>query len=185
MFATSNKLTLEKVIKLVRAAEVIKQQMKTMNADACVNSIRYWQKNTTHQRHCICKTHAMVSHSHDKQQPSSSNCKYFAKEHPPNRCPAYGKTCMKCKSKNHFAVVCVNPRRPRPPRHVDEVVLPEYTSGSDYSEDSDSDDGPLFFNTTETNGDLYVGSINVDDKWHTILHLENAGPVTFTLDTGA
>ena len=37
---------------------------------------------------------------------SDNTCKYCGKTHPPKSCPAYGMTCYKCNTKNHFANVC-------------------------------------------------------------------------------
>ena len=36
------------------------------------------------------------------------SCKFCRFEHPPEKkkCPAWGKTCKKCKQKNHFAKKC-------------------------------------------------------------------------------
>ena len=35
-----------------------------------------------------------------------NSCGYCNGTHPPRRCPAYGKTCMKCFGKNHFTNAC-------------------------------------------------------------------------------
>lgn len=35
-----------------------------------------------------------------------NNCHYCGSTHKINKCPAYGKTCIKCKKHNHFAKVC-------------------------------------------------------------------------------
>lgn len=39
-------------------------------------------------------------------QPFKFNCYKCGKYHGKNQCPAYGKTCMKCKKINHFAKMC-------------------------------------------------------------------------------
>ena len=36
----------------------------------------------------------------------SFNCKKCGNKHEPRKCPAYGKTCLKCKKPNHFASCC-------------------------------------------------------------------------------
>ena len=33
-------------------------------------------------------------------------CRYCGRSHAPRKCPAYGKTCIKCRKQNHFAAVC-------------------------------------------------------------------------------
>ena len=42
------------------------------------------------------------------KQAGSTNCKFCSTSHPMKRelCPAFGKTCRKCKGKNHFAEKC-------------------------------------------------------------------------------
>ena len=41
----------------------------------------------------------------ENKQPKR-NCNFCGRSHLPRRCPAYGKTCNKCKKSNHFANVC-------------------------------------------------------------------------------
>ena len=46
-------------------------------------------------------------------RPSMNNCKFCGSKHvnDRNRCPASGKTCMKCEKKGHFAKMCTSTRR--------------------------------------------------------------------------
>ncbi|ESO86502.1 hypothetical protein LOTGIDRAFT_167020 [Lottia gigantea] len=56
-------------------------------------------------------------------------------------------------------------------RHDENKYKPRDSDSSDYSyEDT------LFINTVDTNSNLFVGSLNSDDKWHVDVNLENTGP---------
>ncbi|GFN87428.1 Gag-protease-like protein [Plakobranchus ocellatus] len=48
-------------------------------------------------------------------EPSKRICKQCGSEHRPRQCPAYGKTCHKCKGKNHFATVCRSGQKNKTP----------------------------------------------------------------------
>ncbi|GFO05737.1 hypothetical protein PoB_003224200 [Plakobranchus ocellatus] len=48
-------------------------------------------------------------------EPNKSICKQCGSEHRPRQCPAYGKTCHKCKRKNHFATVCRSRQKNKTP----------------------------------------------------------------------
>ena len=39
-------------------------------------------------------------------KPRDQKCKRCLRNHPPKKCPAFGKECLKCGGKNHFAKAC-------------------------------------------------------------------------------
>ncbi len=41
-----------------------------------------------------------------KKYPDSKKCQRCGSSHPPKKCPAFGKECMKCKKKGHYAKMC-------------------------------------------------------------------------------
>ena len=49
----------------------------------------------------------LTAHALTKRRPSGQNaCYHCSKSHEQGNCPAYGKTCDKCKGINHFKAVC-------------------------------------------------------------------------------
>ncbi|XP_065671718.1 uncharacterized protein LOC136089594 [Hydra vulgaris] len=47
----------------------------------------------------------LVNHI-DKNKEKTYKCKYCGLQHPPRKCPAFGKSCTKCGKFNHFKNVC-------------------------------------------------------------------------------
>ena len=74
-------------------------------------------------------------------------------------CPAFGKTCNKCRKPNHFAAKC----RSRPARSVRAI---------------EGDDGEEVFQTA-------VSAVGVDDSQFVTLKLESDNYLRFQVDTGA
>ncbi|GFN95005.1 retrovirus-related pol polyprotein from [Plakobranchus ocellatus] len=86
-------LTLKKALETARQHELIKSQMK---AQAVVD--------------LVSKNNSKAS-SNPKPRPGSNlnqraACGRCGRQHGPRQCPAYGKECMKCGGRNHFAKVC-------------------------------------------------------------------------------
>ena len=49
----------------------------------------------------------LTAHALTKRRPSGQNaCYHCSKSHEQGNCPAYGKTCDKCKGINHFKAIC-------------------------------------------------------------------------------
>ena len=44
--------------------------------------------------------------SQSKGKPPKGNCHNCGTNHPPKKCPAYGKTCYSCNKKGHFKPYC-------------------------------------------------------------------------------
>ena len=50
---------------------------------------------------------SLSAHALTKRRPSGQNaCQHCGKSHERGNCPAYGKTCDKCKGPNHFKAIC-------------------------------------------------------------------------------
>ena len=88
-------LTLDQAVTIIRASEQATDQMRQMDGE-------------------VEQVHA-VKHkkADDKQAEKLISCKYCGKKHKigAKHCPAYGKECLNCKKKNHFAKVCTNKER--------------------------------------------------------------------------
>ncbi|GFR99333.1 Pol polyprotein [Elysia marginata] len=133
-----------------------------------------------HHRQNYRETHKVQS------KPSCSGC---GRQHDSHQCPAYGKTCMKCGSKNHFARVCrTKPRHTQTSsnninfRTSHEGGARNFTSKSrkQVQEVTDGLKNKFFIDT--------VGN-NSPEPWRVDLdvHLDNEREITtqFKIDTGA
>ncbi|GFS35155.1 transposon Tf2-6 polyprotein [Nephila pilipes] len=98
-----NNLGFEKVIEIVRVAEVSREQICNMKYEtATVN---------------------FVEKKENPNQPKKSSqyeCKKCGRKYKPRECPAFGKICTKCKNKNHFAVKCFQNTK-----NIHEMNVPE------------------------------------------------------------
>ena len=90
-----NKLTLEKALDIVRAAESTEVQMKEMNLQAGLHAVRQTQ-NEDESNEAAPKSDKVAI----------KDCKYCGRNHEKRKCPAFGQTCRKCGIKNHFAAKC-------------------------------------------------------------------------------
>ena len=112
--------------------------------------------------------HPATHRAGTKNNPSRTTgptCQNCGRNHPPRRCPAYGKTCNACNKLNHFAKFC----RSKPPAQkkintVDEVETPDQP-------DSDS-----FIGTVETKAS--------PNEWLETVEI-NTEKTKFKIDTGA
>ena len=93
-----SKLTLERCISLARSAETSKTQVKEItsgNNDDKVNKVDHKQSRRQFQKALpkpqICQECLFCGKSHERDR---------------NKCPAFGKTCTKCRKQNHFARCC-------------------------------------------------------------------------------
>ena len=129
----SSELTLEKAASLCRAAETSAKQLKELrkeNADPLEPEV-----------------HVVKISSRGKDLLDCTQC---GTRHAVRSCPAFGKSCHKCKKKNHFARMCQMPRN----SFVNEVV-------EDPSE-ARSNDSVLDLNS------LFIGTItspNTKSEW--------------------
>lgn len=85
-------LSLEKCIQICRAADLSKENVKTIEGQA-VEGV-----------HAVKK----VAQAQGARPKETKNCNFCGKQHEWKKesCPAYGKICSKCKKHNHFAVKC-------------------------------------------------------------------------------
>ena len=89
-------LTLNKCIHVCRSEEITSMQMKSLSEP--VDSVNKVKSRKTKSD----KT------SDGNAQSNKISCKFCGYEHPlvKKKCPAWGKTCKRCKEKNHFAKKC-------------------------------------------------------------------------------
>ncbi|KAK7865355.1 hypothetical protein R5R35_006836 [Gryllus longicercus] len=168
-------LTLASAVKMGRAAEQTQQQLETMERQSL--SVETIQKNNEQYAR---KSTGSSWQGNKVQQPSASKayqkkgststpvrgCGKCGLKHEWGQCPAFGKTCRKCKALNHFARMCKS-----------KLV---------YEVNTDSED----------DGDCFMGSIQVEktvnsidynkNDWYQIVELTDCDKrVKFKLDTVA
>ncbi|XP_063831961.1 uncharacterized protein LOC135081157 [Ostrinia nubilalis] len=113
-------LSLEKCINMCKTAEIATQ---------------YMRKLTEEDSKDIDK----INRDH-RQQPMSRafKCKSCGYQHPPRRCPAYGKQCNYCKKMNHFSTVCRNRMKDHNIKEIQQnpqqETNQEYTLGTVYTD---------------------------------------------------
>lgn len=91
--------TLEKVVRICLAQETTKSQLKAFKNGATPTDSVHGVKETRHR---------VNAKKPPKQTPQQHNCGYCGGNHEKTKqaCPAWKKTCNKCKRKNHFAAQC-------------------------------------------------------------------------------
>ena len=98
--------TLERVIDMCRAAEISKQQIKTLQGEIPVDVIKKKQSQTRKFKENKDKSPPASGHINKKQSQKQTECKKCGIRHNPKNCPAYGKRCNTCKKLNHFSKKC-------------------------------------------------------------------------------
>lgn len=166
-------LSLEKALEFCRVVETSKTHSKLLESRRVVESeceqavdVDVIRKKFGNWRH---------NNGYPKQNESSmlnKECTKCGKMHQIGKCPAYGKTCLYCGGKNHFANGCFKKKSNFNKPSINQV---ETRTGGEQEESAD-----LF-------GVKLVGSIDANEQnadWREDLYIgENI--VRFKLDTGA
>ena len=93
-------LSLDQALKVCRADEAACADLKALQTQSqdSVNAVRAYSASSKKQQR-------------QKKTRNGQHCGNCGKNHPPRKCPAYGKTCDKCKKRNHFASECRSTRK--------------------------------------------------------------------------
>ncbi|XP_047135337.1 uncharacterized protein LOC124812559 [Hydra vulgaris] len=91
----------------VKALEMI-QSGESPKLGACINFIRQLEQISCFSiQNNIKNSIDLPSVNYiDKNKERTIKCKYCGLQHPPRKCPAFGKSCKKCGKLNHFKNVC-------------------------------------------------------------------------------
>ena len=148
-------LTLQRCIDICKSAEITSSQLKSMGGQAEeIHKVNFSKKKTDGGSREI-------------------DCKFCGLRHQKikEKCPAWGKVCLKCKRKNHFAKKCTKKGTSR--KSVNAV-----TNDDEYSDDSEVE----LIQTVETVGQI----ITSKNKKSIFAEMEiGANPVRFQVDCGA
>ena len=153
--------TLTAVVKTATAYESAKSGEKELSSaiSASVNAVQ--------KRH----SRKFNGNSSDKEGKVKNSkmihdCRFCGQSHEIRKCPAFGKTCAKCKKKNHFAVVCKQFKR------VQNVDIDEECDSATSEE--------YVFHVHDT-------SNSKQDKWTADIEVGSVKPkiISFKIDTGS
>ena len=146
-------LKLKKLVDICRAHEMAQGQMKDMETtNTKINKVKSAKKYEGQYKRV--------------QEPNVKDCHYCGKKHVMKKesCPAWGKTCVSCKKRNHFATKCPSTSK------VHAVEQPE-------EEDKDSGENAKSVS--------WIGSLSSEGKRLHALMSVNGNNVKFQLDSGA
>ena len=107
---------------------------------------------------------------------SIKNCKFCGRSHMPRKCPAYGKSCNKCKKQNHFASVC----RQDIKNKVDAVSDSIANIHCNVDSDGECQGAQAYLGEVATKGCSKAST----NAMRVTMKIESC-PVTFKVDTGA
>ena len=149
-------LTIQKATEIIKATEGSKQHVKTIGSEHSLNEVQ-----------CKTQKKQVAKEQHKlKQADNSKECTKCGRKHTQRQCLAYGKKCLKCQKKNHFAVMCRSQRT---------------VHALNNSNESDSSE-------IETVGAHFIGSVHSsntkDEAFATLLLAKQNCEVKFKLDTG-
>ena len=121
-------LTMQKAIEIATTFEATQKQLALMTTtgNTSVDALQARQKTKSFQKH---------TNSHNNKP-----CRNCGGTHASKQCPAFGKTCLYCKKKNHFAAVCLQKKNHKRIHNVE----------GDYEENSDDNTSQIANLTIDT-----------------------------------
>ena len=163
-------LSLEDAIKIGQAAEATKKHAYKLcrsQENQTIDALKSNQNNTKQKMQ-----------KQEDNEYISQPCKYCGMLHKRCKCPAYGKTCLKCKKFNHFASVCLSTQK--------RIDLTQAHFQLQY--ESDSDDFFIgIIDQTEKNDNTFEENTNVSNvkerDWF-ISVKSNGSQIRYKMDTG-
>ncbi|CAI9715635.1 K02A2.6-like family member retr-1 [Octopus vulgaris] len=181
-------LDLQKTIQAGQSAEQTRLQSRMLNATSETRDNEISRVYSQHDRKGA-KTqitrHMQSRHQNEQggsdrkpakfQVPSQhyvTNCHYYGYNHKRNKCPAFHKTCEKCKKQGHYAKMC------KSRKFVHKVEI--------HTDDESDDDTHALEMITANNSRVYkIEKFKTPkDIWTVELKVNNSN-VTFKIDTGA
>lgn len=171
-------ITLERTLEICRASEVSIAQQKEVskmndgNVHAVVRDGQQWQSRSN------------VTEAEQQRIPATpiqlvgriKDCRFCALEHEKRKeaCPAWGKTCSKCRKRNHFAAKCSNSRQT-----VSRSKARIFNKLANMSMEDDSDSELQIYSVKS------VSSVQLRDEQMVTLKLRPKCYLSFQIDNGA
>lgn len=162
---TEDELTLEKSIKICRAAERAEKQMNELQSETA--SLAVHAVNTS----------------------KSYDCKRCGRNHAPRTCPAFNKICKACGRKGHFQVCCFVSAKSSEKKNTSKhnkfsKKVNAMEAENEYSDDDSDEEYEI--NNVELNKEQYrVNFFNKEDEKWTAAFMANGEIINTKLDSGA
>jgi transposase InsO family protein len=143
-------LSLDKTVEIAMTYEVTQQHLKSIAMGSATNAVD-----------------AIRNGKPTNKMPDDNfiNCKNCGNKHKRRSCPAFGKSCLYCKKKNHFAKVCMS--KERNPQGIHNIM--------DDKEETKEDE--LFVNTISEGEVPNAAFVNVET--------DTGNTIRFKVDSGA
>ena len=192
------KLTLTECVQICKTNHISSERVQRITAESTTTE-------TTHERHiqaeeadfCAATVSTIKSRYQGHRTGKSANekelwnhprrtaqCQYCGRTAHSNRqqCPAYGKSCRNCGTRNHFAIVC---RQARHTLHVVENAR-DNRGGRPEAISSENDHLVSNFNMTDNRDTATISTIDAPVQTTIFGYFQvNGRPTRFQLDSGA
>ncbi|XP_067940192.1 uncharacterized protein [Watersipora subatra] len=187
-------VTLEEIKQQLRTKEIILENQKAeIDGDKAVltTHVRF-HKRTSHHSHAKTQSHPTTSgrnsttiNRHSNNPQYIHGCKYCGSSHDRGRCPAYGKECMNCKRRGHFAKVCKSKQQGSiASSHKKRVNELSVASKESLCDGDVSETFYVHAVDSPTNHARPVSTNQSDNKW--LINVKVHGkPIDVQVDTGA
>ena len=175
-------LTLKKAIDICRAAEVSREQVKSLT-DRNSADIDALHKTKQDSRRSNLREDFRDQQNREYNHTRKNNCNNCGQQHAAKSCPAYGKSCNNCHKLGHFAKLCRSTNRQRQREPIRDLECEE----NQY----EHEDGIDTIETTSTSIEkksITSANTNVHEMTkneHASITFNNNKTLSFKLDTGA
>lgn len=168
-------LTLKDAITIARQNELVKKELEEQRklGQATYNAVDriHWRRGTSKGKFSPPVYQQKAKQSHSK---TTGNCSKCGTSHPPGKCPAWGKDCLNCGKKNHYARMC----RSKPHRTTKQKAVHQVDVDLDHVQ-SELETQNFFVDTVKES----VNTVN-SAPWCVDLQLQGS-TIKFKIDTGA
>ena len=117
-------LTLKKAIDICRAAEVSREQVKSLTERNSAD-IDALHKTKQDSRHSNLREDYRDQQNREYNHAPKYNCNNCGQQHAAKSCPAYGKSCNNCHKLGHFAKLCRSTNRQRQRKPIRDLEYEE------------------------------------------------------------
>ena len=163
-------LTLKKAIDICRAAEVSREQVKSLtdSKSAEIGALHKTKQDKQNREY-----------NHTRK----FNCNNCGQQHAAKSCPAYGKSCNNCHKLGHFAKLCRSTNRQHQRKPIRDLEYEENQYEHEHGIDTIETTSTSIENKRVASADTNVHELTKNE--HASLTFNNNKTLSFKLDTGA